>query len=98
VHAGQNVFEMLGRIRNGIEWLSATSPNWPGSALAFHDWWQPVLHQLELADGWSQMAEDGFCVFHDLHQRRESARRRHAGRPREYAELRHGAQFLRHAA
>lgn len=50
VHAVQHVFEMQGRIHDGIEWLNATSPNWQDSALAFHNWWHLALHQLELAD------------------------------------------------
>jgi predicted Zn-dependent protease len=50
VHAVQHVFEMQGRIHDGIEWLNATSPNWADSALAFHNWWHLALHQLELGD------------------------------------------------
>jgi hypothetical protein len=34
--AVQHVFEMQGRIHDGTEWLNATSPNWAGTALAFH--------------------------------------------------------------
>ena len=50
VHAVQHVFEMQGRIHDGIEWLNATSANWADSALAFHNWWHLALHQLELGD------------------------------------------------
>jgi hypothetical protein len=50
VHAVQHVFEMQGRIHDGVEWLNATSPNWAESALAFHNWWHLALHQLELGD------------------------------------------------
>jgi tetratricopeptide (TPR) repeat protein len=50
VHAVQHVFEMQGRIHDGVEWLNATAPNWADSALAFHNWWHLALHQLELGD------------------------------------------------
>ena len=50
MHAVQHVFEMQGRVHDGIEWLNATSPNWADSALAFHNWWHLALHQLELGD------------------------------------------------
>jgi tetratricopeptide (TPR) repeat protein len=50
VHAVQHVFEMQGRIHDGVEWLNATAPNWSDSALAFHNWWHLALHQLELGD------------------------------------------------
>ena len=50
VHAVQHVFEMQGRLHDGVEWLNATAPNWSDSALAFHNWWHLALHQLELND------------------------------------------------
>ncbi len=50
VHAVQHVFEMQGRVHDGIVWLNATSPNWADSALSFHNWWHLALHQLELGD------------------------------------------------
>jgi hypothetical protein len=50
VHAVQHVLEMQGRVHDGIEWLTATSPNWADSALAFHNWWHLALHHLELED------------------------------------------------
>jgi len=48
VHAVEHVFEMQGRVHDGVEWLQATSPNWSESALAFHNWWHLALHHLEL--------------------------------------------------
>jgi tetratricopeptide (TPR) repeat protein len=50
VHAVQHVFEMQGRVHDGIEWLNATALNWADSALSFHNWWHLALHQLELGD------------------------------------------------
>jgi tetratricopeptide (TPR) repeat protein len=50
VHAVQHVFEMQGRIHDGVDWLSATAPSWSDTALAFHNWWHLALHQLELGD------------------------------------------------
>ena len=50
VHAVQHVFEMQGRIHDGIEWLNATSPDWADTALAFHNWWHLALNQLDLGD------------------------------------------------
>jgi tetratricopeptide (TPR) repeat protein len=50
VHAVQHVFEMQGRVHDGMQWLTSTSPNWSESALAFHNWWHLALHQLELDD------------------------------------------------
>ena len=50
VHGVQHVFEMQGRVHDGVEWLNATAPNWQDSALAFHNWWHLALHQLELGD------------------------------------------------
>jgi tetratricopeptide (TPR) repeat protein len=50
VHAVQHVFEMQGRVHDGVEWLNATAPNWADTALSFHNWWHLALHQLELGD------------------------------------------------
>ncbi|MGH8242497.1 MAG: tetratricopeptide repeat protein [Steroidobacteraceae bacterium] len=50
VHAVQHVFEMQGRVHDGIQWLNATAPHWSDSALSFHNWWHLALHQLELDD------------------------------------------------
>ena len=48
VHAVQHVLEMQGRVHDGIDWLTATAPNWAESALSFHNWWHLALHHLEL--------------------------------------------------
>jgi tetratricopeptide (TPR) repeat protein len=48
VHAVQHVFEMQGRIHDGMEWLTSTAPNWSESALGFHNWWHLAVHHLEL--------------------------------------------------
>ncbi len=48
VHAVQHVFEMQGRVHDGVEWLNATSANWADSGLAFHNWWHLAIHYLEL--------------------------------------------------
>ena len=50
VHAVQHVFEMQGRVREGVEWLQATAPNWSESALSFHNWWHLAVHYLELGE------------------------------------------------
>ncbi len=50
VHAVQHVFEMQGRVHDGVEWLNATSANWADSALSFHNWWHLALHYLELEE------------------------------------------------
>ena len=50
VHAVQHVFEMQGRVHDGMQWLQATSPNWADSALSYHNWWHLALHHLELGD------------------------------------------------
>jgi len=50
VHAVQHVFEMQGRIHDGMQWLQATSPTWSDSALSYHNWWHLALHHLELGD------------------------------------------------
>jgi hypothetical protein len=50
VHAVQHVFEMQGRVHDGMQWLQATSPNWADSALSYHNWWHLALHHLELDD------------------------------------------------
>ena len=46
----QHVFEMQGRVHDGVEWLNATSSKWADSALSFHNWWHLALHYLELED------------------------------------------------
>ena len=50
VHAVQHVFEMQGRVHDGMQWLQATAPTWSDSALSFHNWWHLALHHLELGD------------------------------------------------
>jgi len=50
VHAVQHVFEMQGRVHDGVLWLGATSPDWAGSALSFHNWWHLAVHYLELGE------------------------------------------------
>ncbi len=50
VHGVQHVFEMQGRVYDGVEWLQATAPNWSGSALSFHNWWHLALHYLDLGE------------------------------------------------
>lgn len=50
VHAVQHVFEMQGRVHDGIEWLQATAPDWQDTALSFHNWWHLALHHMELGD------------------------------------------------
>jgi hypothetical protein len=50
VHAVQHVFEMQGRVHDGVQWLNGTSPNWADSALSFHNWWHLAVHHLELED------------------------------------------------
>jgi hypothetical protein len=48
VHAVEHVFEMQGRVHDGVDWLTATAPDWADSALSFHNWWHLALHHLEL--------------------------------------------------
>lgn len=50
VHAVEHVFEMQGRVHDGIEWMNATAPDWRDSALSFHNWWHLALHHLELGE------------------------------------------------
>lgn len=50
VHAVQHVFEMQGRVHDGMQWLQATSANWADTALSYHNWWHLALHHLELDD------------------------------------------------
>jgi tetratricopeptide (TPR) repeat protein len=50
VHAVEHVFEMQGRVHDGVEWLQASAPDWQESALAFHNWWHLALHYMELGE------------------------------------------------
>lgn len=48
VHAGVHVFEMQGRIEEGIEWLESRSSDWaPDNGFAFHNWWHLALFYLD---------------------------------------------------
>jgi tetratricopeptide (TPR) repeat protein len=48
-HAVAHVYEMQGRHREGIEWLSDLSPNWGAcNNFAYHTWWHLALYHLEL--------------------------------------------------
>jgi len=49
VHAVAHVMEMQGRVRDGIEWLSAREADWSReNAFAFHNWWHLALFNLDL--------------------------------------------------
>jgi tetratricopeptide (TPR) repeat protein len=50
VHGVEHVFEMNGRVHDGIEWLLATAADWQDSALSFHNWWHLALHYLDLGE------------------------------------------------
>jgi tetratricopeptide (TPR) repeat protein len=50
VHAVLHVFEMQGRVYDGMQWLQATSPNWKDTAISYHLWWHLALLHLELDD------------------------------------------------
>ena len=56
VHALTHVFEMEGRTEEGIEFLSASAPDWEGSYFAVHNWWHRGLFHLEL--GQDHQAQD----------------------------------------
>jgi tetratricopeptide (TPR) repeat protein len=48
VHAVTHVMEMQGRLREGIEWLSARENDWaPNNGFAFHNWWHLALFHLD---------------------------------------------------
>ncbi|MFO7177815.1 MAG: tetratricopeptide repeat protein [Pseudomonadota bacterium] len=51
VHAGAHVFEMTGRIPEGIEWLTTREADWaPNNAFAYHNYWHLALYHLEAGD------------------------------------------------
>lgn len=51
VHAVAHVHEMQGRPREGIDWLTARTPDWaPGNGFAFHNWWHLALYHLDLRE------------------------------------------------
>ena len=48
VHAVAHVMEMQGRLRDGIEWLSARESDWAlNNGFAFHNWWHLALYHLD---------------------------------------------------
>jgi tetratricopeptide (TPR) repeat protein len=48
VHAVTHVMEMQGRLRDGIDWLSAREADWSvNNGFAFHNWWHLALFHLE---------------------------------------------------
>jgi len=49
-HALAHVFEMEGRIDEGIRFLSESVPNWSSSFFAVHTWWHQALYHLERAE------------------------------------------------
>ncbi|HLV66573.1 MAG TPA: tetratricopeptide repeat protein [Polyangiaceae bacterium] len=51
VHAGAHVFEMTGRIPEGIEWLTTREADWaPNNTFAYHNYWHLALYHLEAGD------------------------------------------------
>lgn len=51
VHAVAHVMEMQGRLRDGIDWLTARERDWaPNNAFAYHNWWHLALYYLDLGD------------------------------------------------
>ena len=51
VHAVTHVMEMQGRLRDGIEWLTAREKDWaPNNGFAFHNWWHLALFHLDAGD------------------------------------------------
>lgn len=51
VHAGVHVFEMRGRIDDGIHWLASRERDWaPDNGFAFHNWWHLALFHLDRGD------------------------------------------------
>ncbi|HVX21318.1 MAG TPA: tetratricopeptide repeat protein [Acidimicrobiales bacterium] len=49
-HALAHVFEMTGRQREGVAFLSGSAPDWAGSYFAVHNWWHRALYHLELGE------------------------------------------------
>jgi hypothetical protein len=43
-----HVFEMEGSQREGVDFLTATAPDWSPSFFAIHNWWHRGLYHLEL--------------------------------------------------
>ena len=51
VHAVTHVMEMQGRLRDGIDWLSAREHDWAvNNGFAFHNWWHLALFHLDLGN------------------------------------------------
>jgi tetratricopeptide (TPR) repeat protein len=50
VHALAHVFEMEGRQRDGVAFLTASAPDWSGSFFAIHNWWHRGQYHLELGE------------------------------------------------
>jgi tetratricopeptide (TPR) repeat protein len=49
-HALAHVFEMEGRPREGVNFLTETVANWSSSYFAVHNWWHLALYHLELGE------------------------------------------------
>jgi hypothetical protein len=51
IHAVAHVMEMLGRLRDGIEWLTQRENDWSiDNGFAFHNWWHLALYWMDLGD------------------------------------------------
>ena len=50
VHALAHVFEMEGSQRDGVDFLTASAPDWTPSFFAIHNWWHRGLYHLELGE------------------------------------------------
>src|SRR6266571_2850046 len=50
VHALAHVFEMEGSQRVGVDFLTASAPDWSPSYFAIHNWWHRGLYHLELGE------------------------------------------------
>jgi tetratricopeptide (TPR) repeat protein len=50
VHALAHVFEMEGNQRDGVDFLTASAPDWSASYFAIHNWWHRGLYHLELGE------------------------------------------------
>jgi len=51
VHAVTHVMEMQGRLRDGIDWLTAREGDWSrDNGFAFHNWWHLALFSLDLGE------------------------------------------------
>jgi len=49
-HALAHVFEMEGRVDEGVRFLTESAPNWSSSFFAVHTWWHQALYHLERAE------------------------------------------------